>query len=313
MFQGKRVNFPLSMIHKVLWSRNDYLLNNDKYLVKLLREIRDCVPDLPWEKEKYKVFGGLLNKHGSSIEIWMEVNIGWRSRCTAEKLEKHKKWKTRDLRNDLDTDLIFNNPAVAIELGLLDVLRHMVEEMSISLTKLLWTGFSNVRTGFCNVRTLTFLALERAKASILSYILSSDSFGWRDDTSLGNLLFEATLLDSFEAECFEIFIAHPKVDANVDVALRDNSLFLAVRRLVYDRSYCVSKSSDAGIGDGEKKQCRLKKVHVLLDAGANPRWIRRTGALSAIDMAKKAVNDYPGEGDMWRNILQKMEAYGEGV
>ena len=288
-------------------ARHDYLLKNEQYLVKLLRKIRDCVltpnPD-SWQRDN-KDLGGVLDGCGSNIKIWMENNTGWRSRCTAEKLEKYKNWMAfHHLQKDLDISLFFNNPAVAIELGLLDVLRHMVEKMNINLTKNLWAGFSmGLVTG---PPTLVQRSLERNKASLLSYILSSESFGWRDDTHLGDLLLDANIFDCFGAKCFQILVAHPKVDVNVGLDDRLLPLCVAVQRLVT----CLKSR------DGEVKRLRLKKLHALLDAGANPRAESRVGAgapLTAIDIAKKAVNDYPGESDMWRNILQKMEAYEEGV
>ena len=65
----------------------------------------------------------------------------------------------------------------AVELGLFEVFRHLVEEMNINLTKKIWRGFVLGGSRFCDSfrGTLADLAYRRGDTKTLQYLLSVPS------------------------------------------------------------------------------------------------------------------------------------------
>ena len=58
------------------------------------------------------------------------MNTDWRDRCTDENMERYKGTPLR-----IEANLVFNNPAVAIEVGLLEVFRFHVEEKGVDVNR----------------------------------------------------------------------------------------------------------------------------------------------------------------------------------
>jgi len=82
---------------------------------------------------------------------WMEVNTDWRANITAQLMEELIEATTDRfrIRGELEGGphftqhpfLAFNNPAIAIQLGLLDVLKYLVEEKEININARRWVGY----------------------------------------------------------------------------------------------------------------------------------------------------------------------------
>ena len=78
----------------------------------------------------------MLNKCRDNVMAWMGVNKQWKDRCTAEKVTKFKGKQLLE-----EADLVFNNPAVVLEIGLLDVFRFLVERKKIDMNAMIWANF----------------------------------------------------------------------------------------------------------------------------------------------------------------------------
>ena len=117
-----------------------YLRNNLHYLEESLRNFVEddegfSFWDYGWEHERC----------GDRYLAWMEVNTDWRRLITAERIDSLATAHERD-NEGIFTAIVnhllpFNNPAVAIELGLMDPMRHLVEEMGIDVNSYKWIAF----------------------------------------------------------------------------------------------------------------------------------------------------------------------------
>ena len=97
--------------------RTEYLRDNDNYVEQSLRRLRMRIPNMVLcSARMYFRWQHVLNKCRDDIMAWMAINQQWKGRCTPEKM---KKFEGRPLLEE--ADLVFNNPAVALEIGLLDV------------------------------------------------------------------------------------------------------------------------------------------------------------------------------------------------
>ena len=122
--------------------RHAYLRKNLRYLEASLFKCfkfgakEDDDPGWPWLDQ------GLCRDR---YLAWMEVNTDWRRLVTAERVDSLVSVFKEDNEGNclalVDLLLPFNNPAVAIEIGLMDPLRHLVEEMGIDVNSYHWTTF----------------------------------------------------------------------------------------------------------------------------------------------------------------------------
>ena len=121
--------------------RHAYLRNNLHYLEGTFRKFATSAEDDD-EDNEFEVEVELCR---SRYLAWMEVNTDWRRLVTAERVdslvsvyEEDKEGNSIEIINPL---LPFNNPAVAIELGLMDPLVHLVEKMGIDINAYQWATF----------------------------------------------------------------------------------------------------------------------------------------------------------------------------
>jgi len=98
--------------------RRDYLRHNDAYLVQSLRlclgatapALHMFTANSSTIMNMYLLSIKYFNKCRDNVLAWMDVNPGWKSRCTTANL---KRYHQRILP---EANVIFNNPVVAIEL-----------------------------------------------------------------------------------------------------------------------------------------------------------------------------------------------------
>lgn len=154
----------------------------------------------------------------SNIACWMEVNKDWRRLCTAERAADDKLstpvYEDEEGRHIYRADplTIFNNPAVAIGFGRLDVLRHLVEEVGIDVNACRWSEYRGDR----EKRHLLYISYMRISSkrcvskSIFEYVLSRKDIdvcapavrGGEEDNMVWHNSFyhpDPSLLESFEA------------------------------------------------------------------------------------------------------------------
>ena len=153
--------------------RTEYLRDNETYVAASLQQLWD-IPNIIHSVYNFRNNVHCFDKCRDNVSAWMEVNANWRNRCTDENMERYKGSPLR-----MEANLVFNNPAVAIEVGLLEVLRFLVEEKNIDVNRRLWSSYNTDRGIQSNV-FLIQLALVRGDKDILEYLLSVDGFDFTD-------------------------------------------------------------------------------------------------------------------------------------
>mmetsp|Transcript_5654 Transcript_5654/g.10214 ORF Transcript_5654/g.10214 Transcript_5654/m.10214 type:complete len:176 (+) Transcript_5654:334-861(+) len=160
--------------------RREYLLDNDAYIVHSLKKMHVQISSGRWASFQRDIL--YLEKYRDNILAWMEINSNWRGRYTAENMKKYK-----DGPLLVEADLVFNNPAVATEIGLLEVLRFLVEEKHINVNRSDWAAFATLGGGN---QHLYELALLRGDIALLQYVLSVDTLDLAKSIASDGLCFE---------------------------------------------------------------------------------------------------------------------------
>mmetsp|Transcript_912 Transcript_912/g.2549 ORF Transcript_912/g.2549 Transcript_912/m.2549 type:complete len:371 (-) Transcript_912:112-1224(-) len=279
--------------------RRDYLLKNEKYLVRSLETLHRS---LPTEKRSLRLLcynRPHFDKCRDNIRAWMKVNTEWRSRCTESNLAKYKGFTGKQTEPEIEANLIFNHPALIVEIGLIDIFRHLVEGLNINLSKKIWKGF--VRGGGCFGSwrgSLADLAYNRSDVILLKYLLSAPSFDWKEDTRLDNFLYEAVINDCVTIGCFKSLVSHPKVNLNAPEAFHAGD-FPPLHCAVMFASRC---------GSVERLSKCAERVITLLEAGADPRISCPDfpKPRSALDIARAQLH-YSYWPEFWQEIVRKMD------
>eukprot|EP00562_Extubocellulus_spinifer_P034515 CAMPEP_0178701142 /NCGR_PEP_ID=MMETSP0699-20121125/12084_1 /TAXON_ID=265572 /ORGANISM="Extubocellulus spinifer, Strain CCMP396" /LENGTH=232 /DNA_ID=CAMNT_0020347593 /DNA_START=42 /DNA_END=737 /DNA_ORIENTATION=- len=212
-----------------------------------------------------------------------------------------------------EANLAFNSPAVAIEIGLLEVLRFHVEEKDVDVNRRFWNGFNSDDEDMRNA-FLIELALVRGDIRIVEFLLSVDGFDFttmpeeEDDEDLEHdIIFrcfeECRLVNE---QCYEAFIRHRTV--NVDALDSDGRTPLCV---ALDLLASFTGRDDASFSPASFGTSRLAaRILVLLEVGANPHALdpmnEMNGDISMIDYARSELRRHC-ERRHWRAIVQKME------
>ena len=121
--------------------RHCYLKSNTDFLEKTLENFHSR----RWNKAKAR----------TNHLAWMAANSDWRDKITDERMEDLKEACSREdidlwigrYQHKVHSHLAFNNPVIAIQLGLLDVLKYLVEEKLVDINSHQWTGYFCPRNG----------------------------------------------------------------------------------------------------------------------------------------------------------------------
>ena len=163
-----------------------YLKDNDagfEYVLETCREIAYIgrAGDVAARKKKRKL--------SKNIRAWMRVNPNWRNLCCSEGVEEFALASRIDEEGDLafrvNPFVFFNNPAVAIECGLLDVLKCLVEDVGVDINSMMWSSLSSYR-----------------RVHLLSEAMVEDQWG-----------------------CFKYLMGLPKIDPNSQASIIDDASF----------------------------------------------------------------------------------------
>ena len=329
--------------------RHDYLLKNDKYLLRSLKMLQEDVEKVEYRFPGYMCVGKWdhevvilsslrkeLDKCRDNIKAWMKVNVDWRTHCTEKDMSSEKfcleeflakeygRCDTRGfstVKLESGAKAIFNNPALVVEIGLMEALQHHVEKFDVKIYKCGWRGIVRHPN-----YALTRLALARSSqgdTAVLEYMLSDDSSfsqcaeldAHLDRRSkgmlyLGELLQEAFLWNFCGVKCFNVFLSSPKIDLGApefSAEFEGRSalvpfLFFAVSRFACD-------CRDAQGSNGSIITLFKEKVLSLLEAGANPHQLSPFGC-TPLDLAKSTLASLSGRMSfwkVWKEIVQKME------
>ena len=211
------------------------------------------------------------NRMHANITCWMEVNTDWRKLCSKERTEDDQ-LSTATYENDegqrifrTDPLIIFNNPAVAIEFGMLDVLKHLVEEVGIDINACKWGGYRSLEK-FHLLFLSYFLSSQNYQCvkSIFEYIVS------REDVDVcalvksesSNQMWEGPIYYGRDLASFEAVVRHRSFDPNRPC---DMGGHYTTRPLHQAIAFMVRPqlSSDA-------MSIAMKKAEILLKVGADP-------------------------------------------
>jgi hypothetical protein len=117
--------------HVCLWSNVEYLWRITNKLVA-----------------KGFSLAALKSEAKEELAAWMEINIHWSAVCREEWTNDDSNCRARyekdgDNMVKVNPKLLFNNPAVAIELGQVDILKHLVEEIGVDINAHRWSGYTS--------------------------------------------------------------------------------------------------------------------------------------------------------------------------
>ena len=251
--------------------RHGYLVGNDGYLLRALRVLARKVR---WAQIKgkrdptVKAIGSRLIIHlrpdivkcRDDVREWLKVNTEWRSRCTDANLELCKNLPLADGEivplSKFEVTMIFNNPALAIELGLTEVFRHQVEVMQISGPGSQWSGFAGAKS-------FVQLALVQNDTDLLNFLLSTETFSTSKEMNVRGCLGDIFYIDTIGIQCLKAFISSPKVDLHAPVPR--SPLTMATRSLRALRLMSKRCSVDERV-----ITLRKEKIFALLELGADP-------------------------------------------
>ena len=230
--------------------RHVCLRNNDEYLERITGKTLAAARNLSKAKEE--------------LSAWMEINTDWRGvKCNAEAVNGGAYYEASfdgvDGKKIMRTDpmFLFNNPLVAIELGMLDLLKYQVEVIGIDINALRWSGYIISAT-----KANILLVAACHDRACFDYLLSREDLdvgaptAAESNTRLWELavhLHEPVL----SAEIVQSLVRHSSFPLNRFSALGELPLHIA----------CTSCFAEYGT-DGHSQ--RVAKVKILLDAGADP-------------------------------------------
>ena len=301
--------------------RRDYLLDNDVYIQYNLeivsRSVLASSTRMPYEDFRDGL--AVVDKCKRNIMTWMEVNDDWRERVTVKKMDWHQGYVySRGLLDPRKNDVNFllNNIAIAIEIGLLDVVRHLVEEMNVPIDSTNHIGFYGKVSG---LHQLVVMALVRGNVTMIQYLMSRDPSTSNAQALPVQVATTAMGSDYAGPECFKLFLELTNVDVNRAYEQMYNYPLL---------SYCLRllgsfafEARIRSIASGEARGLALhaEKIGVLLEFGADPFREYYDVAFdrqhyTAFRYAQEKLTElkedkaYQQIWPMWEMLIEKMEA-----
>ena len=250
------------------------------------------------------------HKSRVNINTWMAVNTDWRKLCTRERTEDDELSTARydneegEIVYRTDPLIIFNNPAVAIEFGLVDVLKHLVEEVGIGVNVARWNGFARADKTHLLLLALLVVRIEERTACI-DYLLSRrdlDTHSRCVEGVEGSIWHAALNGDMFPPWVFRAIITHESFDPNEFFDLSG----MQVLPLMYAIRIVLT---EGGKGLADATEAKLCKFGILLDEGADPEHQGEDELYpSPLDFLKIMLRGESGMAlDAGRRMLAKME------
>ena len=294
--------------------RQSYLLKNDSYLAHTLQKFKaEPSAGIQFDSNFYKHMGGdrmskekaRFDKYKWDIEAWMAVNTDWRSRHSSQKMRKHI--LTADeyaeafflqersfsefmmfgkLPDVNDSDIIWNNPVVAIEIGLTDVVSYLIDVHGFDCKNFPLANGIHIKipTDFCpdavaDWRSADYtydtyegynyldLVLYRGDTTMVRKVL----FSLKDFKDKYSFVLESVATDyRISTDVLKEVLSFPDVDVNVDVSHRcpTGTILTELVRLIENNTRGIDlKQNDATIAE---RKLYVEKLGVLLEAGADP-------------------------------------------
>ena len=206
-------------------------------------------------------------KTGSDVRDWMAINTDWRDKritnaCPEISVQvvNEVNFKQHGGRraHTCSAAAIFHNPAVAIEFGLVEILRNIVENTDIDVNATVWNNYAT-----SDKYHLLFLALHDDRACF-DYLISTKKIDMNSRVMSGGnnktLKMFVMETDDIQKEQFQAMVRLPTFGLNDPIDIDGRSLL----PLVY-MAMSASTSKTAPLSDDH-----LAKIQILLDAGADP-------------------------------------------
>ena len=291
------------------------LRNNMGFLRYTLKNFADNIDlDSSWGETKTK------------ITAWMEVNTDWRKHCTLERtVDEELASCTVQRENNEDDDgqrvvpvvlstnplILFNNPAVAIEVGFTVILKHLVEEVGIDVNSHAWCGYTVAKMGRSKVHLLA-VALTYDHASSFDYLLSREETNVHEPMGPGSLkcVWETMYeVDSCSCKNFRALIGHSSFEPNrFDGDPSHMALLFAFSfAFVFTRAENDNQAS---------ADILVRKFKILLDVGANPELVLGAEGHTVLEVTKVILYSLEDSGTNPLGVLvgrQMIEAMEEKV
>jgi hypothetical protein len=249
-------------------------------------------------------------KTGADIRAWMAINTDWKDdpvvgRATRESSEGVTSTvvvrENENREYNFSARAIFHNPAVAIQFGLDDVLKNLVETAGIEVNACKWNSYT-----YAEPFHLLIHAVKQKDLACLEYLLSTEKVDmispiFSDGSHTNpNLKMFILAYDFMPKEHFQAIVRRPSFGVN-------EPMDVAGRSLLPLHYTCIS----AGTGRAPMSPNHMELIQILLDEGADP--MLQTGDnLSTIAFATLAASEENVEDSSevkagWREIVRMME------
>ena len=251
---------------------------------------------------------GDQEKANAALSTWMEVNTDWRKACRLGWANKDNLCSASVMEEGvakvrINPFILFNNPAVAIEFGRLDILKHLVEDIGIDINSYRWNGYKSL-SKFHILAVAAFY--DKACFDYLMTVptLDVNSFTNKDGPTM---LWQTFLLDEEypksvggTTESFKALIRHKSFDPSVSFVIDGD----ATLPLLYACMACVA------LCETEANDHLLLKTKFLLDHGADPNLATESmsSPLDRIATALSVVGEDTEQGRTCKRLIAMMEA-----
>jgi hypothetical protein len=278
-----------------------YLKKNMRYLEKVIRKFLQSGLRAAWARECHLA--------------WMSVNTGWRNLITDELMKRYEKARFTDLLPKIHPLLAFVNPAVAIEMDVLETLKYLVEVKGIDINAKRWVGLSQ---GVNIVHYhLIALAIRVDNYNAFRCLMSADAIDIYSTyryfrasslhkTSVFCYAIDRYIQDENKKRYFEAFVKHAKFQANARSFTGYDPRRLHTGLAVTCLHYFVQLLRRRGIIDKV-----LDAVENLLDVGADPE-LEFNDLSSPLGMAiqyRAAQSGSPRVADDLNRVIQIMSEH----
>ena len=237
---------------------------------------------------------------------WMAVNTDWRKHVTDENVEMFER-AVSGIEGEEVFAVKFHsfvplcNPAVAIELGLDEVLVHLVEEKGIDVNSYRWNNYDICEFSF----NLLYTCMECERIEAFRYLLDRKGIDIHSYCVAANgTIVEAALYKGCCTDFVRELLAHPSFDIVASFTHNDypnSPLHFAIDILEKD--------------DPVSLPTWTANFRLLLSAGADP--YMEFGGLDAIQYADKLLREiHPLRvrvGKLWKNLDSKLHSKISGL
>lgn len=254
------------------------------------------------------------NQAHANISCWMEVNTDWRKLCTKERTEDNElstpRYKNEEGGIVYRTDplIIFNNPAVAVDFGIIDVLRHLVEEIGIDINACKWSGYRLKGDKYHLLCVAHSLSSRRYfSKSIFDYIVSREDLDVCAPSAIVGsgkpLVYQIVFFGGRDdLACCEAVVQHRSFDPN-----RASEMGGFTARPLHYAIAWVNISANKS----RATSVAMKMVEILLKAGAEPE-LATHDRLAPLDRVRDVIRregEQSEEGKLCKALASMMEKY----